>query len=209
MPADLPSADLPSADRTSPHSDLFLGKGEMADHMRNLDWRATPLGDPETWPLSLKSTVRMLLTSRYAMWMGWGRDLCFLYNDAYSPTLGVKHPWAIARPAHDVWREIWSDIGPLVDQVMSTGEAIFSNGLLLFLERSGFPEETYHTFSYSPLFDDAGVVAGLLCVVVEETERVLNERRLDTLREFATAAAGSSSLSSGLWARTSRTCPSP
>ncbi len=197
-------ADFPSPDRTSPHSDLFLGKGEMAAHMRNLDWHATPLGDPQAWPLSLKSTVRMLLTSRYAMWMAWGRDLSFLYNDAYTPTLGVKHPWAIARPAHDVWKEIWADIGPLVDQVISTGEAIFNKGLLLFLERSGFPEETYHTFSYSPLFGDDGGVGGMLCVVVEETDRVLNERRLDTLREFATAAAAVTS-ESGLFELIERT----
>ena len=170
-------------------NDLFLGKGEMAAHMRDLDWRPTPLGAPETWSHSLRSTVRLLLTSSYAMWMGWGPDLTFFYNDAYSPTLGVKHPWALSQPAREVWKEIWGDIGPLIDQVLSTGEAIFSNGLLLFLERSGFPEETYHTFSYSPLFDDDGAVSGMLCVVVEETDRVLNERRLDTLRELATAAS--------------------
>ena len=170
-------------------NDLFPGRGDVARHMRALDWAATPLGPPDSWSHSLRSTVRLLLTSSYAMWMGWGPDLTFFYNDAYSPTLGVKHPWALSQPAREVWREIWGDIGPLIDQVLSTGEAIFSDGLLLFLERSGFPEETYHTFSYSPLFEDDGAVNGMLCVVVEETNRVLNERRLDTLREFATAAA--------------------
>ncbi len=169
--------------------ELFVGGGEMAAEMRQVDWAATPLGDPNTWPMSLRATVRMLLTSRYAMWMGWGADLNFFYNDTYAPTLGVKHPWALTQPAREVWREIWGDIGPMIDQVLTTGEAVFSNGLLLFLERSGFPEETYHTFSYSPLFDDDGAVAGMLCVVVEETDRVLNERRLGTLRELATAAA--------------------
>lgn len=170
-------------------SDVFPGKGEMARLMRAFDWRATPLGDPETWPLSLKSSVRMLLSSRYAMWMGWGKDLRFLYNDAYAPTLGLKHPSSIAQPFAEVWREVWPDVEPLVRQVLDTGEATYSNGLLLLLERSGFPEETYHTFSYSPLFDDDGVVNGMLCVVVEETDRVLNERRLDTLRELGAATA--------------------
>ncbi|WP_443747197.1 ATP-binding protein [Asticcacaulis solisilvae] len=172
---------------------LFVGNGEMAAEMRKVDWTRTPLGDPDGWSMSLRSTVRTLLTSRYAMWMGWGPDLTFFYNDAYAPTLGVKHPWALTQPAHEVWKEIWGSIGPMAGQVMTTGEAVFNNGLLLFLERSGFPEETYHTFSYSPLFDDAGRVAGMLCVVVEETDRVLNERRLGTLRESATTAAAASS----------------
>ena len=165
----------------------------MAALMRAFDWARTPLGDPAAWPLGLKATVRMLLSSRYAMWMGWGKDLSFLYNDAYAPTLGVKHPSAIARPFAEVWREVWADVEPLTRQVLDTGEATYSNGLLLLLERSGFPEETYHTFSYSPLFDDDGVVNGMLCVVVEETDRVLNERRLDTLRELGAATAAVSS----------------
>ncbi|WP_309084463.1 ATP-binding protein [Chelativorans sp.] len=169
--------------------DLFYGGGRMGELMRARDWAATPLGPPETWPLTLRSMVRILLTSRYQMWMGWGPELLFFYNDAYTPTLGVKHPSALARPASDVWREIWPDIGPLADHVMQKGEATYSEAMLLLLERSGFPEETYHTFSYSPLFDDAGSVAGLFCVVVEETERVINERRLATLRALASAAA--------------------
>jgi signal transduction histidine kinase/DNA-binding response OmpR family regulator len=168
---------------------LFIGNGEIAHLMRGLDWNGTSLGDPETWSHSLRSTVRMLLTSRYQMWMAWGPELTFLYNDTYRPTMGVKHPWGLGRPTQEVWKEIWPDIGPLIEQVLATREAIFSDGLLLFLERSGFPEETYHTFSYSPLFDDDGSVGGMFCVVVEETNRVLNERRLDTLREFASAAA--------------------
>jgi signal transduction histidine kinase/DNA-binding response OmpR family regulator len=131
----------------------------------------------------------MMLTSRYQMWMAWGPELTFFCNDAYSPTLGVKHPWALGKPAKEVWSEIWPDIGPLIEEVLATGEATYSEGMLLLLERSGFPEETYHTFSYSPLFDDDGSIAGMFCVVVEETERVINERRLGTLRELASAIA--------------------
>lgn len=167
--------------------DLFQGGGELGALMRAYDWSPTPLGDPARWPHSLRSIVRMMLTSRYQMWMGWGPDLTFFCNDAYSPTLGVKHPWALGKPARTVWSEIWPEIGPLVAHVLKTGEATYSEGMLLFLERSGFPEETYHTFSYSPLFDEAGSIAGLFCVVVEETERVINERRLGTLRTLAEA----------------------
>ena len=168
---------------------IFRGEGEVSTLMRSFDWSATPVGSPGGWPRSLQSIVRMLLTTRYQMWMAWGPDLTFICNDAYRPTLGVKFPWAIGQSARDVWSEIWPDIGPLIDHVLRTGEATYSEGMLLLLERSGFPEETYHTFSYSPLFSDDGAIAGMLCVVVEETERVINERRIETLRELASAAA--------------------
>jgi GAF domain-containing protein len=124
------------------------------------------------------------------MWMGWGKELSFFYNDAYRPTLGVKHPGALGMPTQKVWAEIWKDIGPRIETVLGSGEATWEQALLLFLERSGYPEETYHTFSYSPLADDAGRVAGMLCVVTEETERVIGERRLTTLRELSSELAG-------------------
>jgi signal transduction histidine kinase/CheY-like chemotaxis protein len=169
--------------------DVFQGGGNVGALMRAHNWPATPLGQPPGWPRSLQSIVRMMLTSRYQMWMAWGPELTFFCNDAYRPTLGVKYPWAIGQSAKTVWAEIWPDIGPLIDRVLTTGEATYSEGMLLLLERSGFKEETYHTFSYSPLFDDAGAIAGMFCVVVEETERVINERRLDTLRKVAQSAS--------------------
>jgi PAS fold len=134
--------------------------------------------------------VRILLTSRYQMWMGWGDTLSFFYNDAYRPTLGVKHAWALGASAREVWKEIWPDIGPRIEHVLKTGEATWDEGLLLFLERSGYSEETYHTFSYSPLSDDRGSIVGMLCVVTEETERTIGERRLSSLRELASEIAG-------------------
>jgi signal transduction histidine kinase len=154
--------------------------------VESFDWSATPLGPLDRWPQSLRSVVRILLTSRFAMWMGWGPELTFLYNDAYARmTLGKKHPWALGRRSEEVWAEIWRDIGPRIASVLATGTATWDEQLLLFLERSGFAEETYHTFSYSPLADDDGRVVGHLCVVVEETQRVIGERRLATLRELA------------------------
>ncbi|RUP00538.1 ATP-binding protein [Hyphomicrobium sp.] len=168
---------------------VFLGEGELAQRMRQFDWSSTELGSPDTWPDSLKSVIRMLLTTRYQMWMAWGPSLTFFCNDAYRPTLGVKFPWALGQPASKVWSEIWPDIDPLIQHVMTTGEATYSEKMLLFLERSGFAEETYHTFSYSPLFGDNGKIAGMLCVVVEETERVISERRLATLSELASKSS--------------------
>ena len=165
-------------------------RGEMARRIAEHDWAATPLGPLEGWPQSLRTAVRIVLSSRFAMWMAWGPELTFFYNDAYAEdTLASKHPWALGQRADAVWAEIWADIGPRIEQVLATDTATWDEGLRLFLERSGYREETYHTFSYSPLFDDDGRTAGMLCVVVEETERVIGERRLGTLRDLAAEAS--------------------
>ncbi len=161
----------------------------MADRISALDWASTPLGPISQWQQSLRTVVNILLSSRYAMWMAWGTELTMLYNDAYQPTLGIKHPWALGEPADAVWSEIWPDIGPRIETVLTTGKATYDEGLLLFLHRSGFPEETYHTFSYSPLADDEGRICGMLCVVTEETERLIGERRVATLREVGAGLA--------------------
>jgi signal transduction histidine kinase/DNA-binding response OmpR family regulator len=123
------------------------------------------------------------------MWMAWGEDLTFFCNDAYLPTLGVKESWALGSPARKVWEEIWPEVGPRIEHVLKEGDATWDEGLLLFLQRSGYPEETYHTFSYSPLFDDSGRTSGMLCVVTEETHRVLSERRMAVLRDLAAGLA--------------------
>ena len=151
-----------SATKDSAHGkELFPGGGGIGALVRDFDWSVTPLGNPENWPQSLKTIVRVMLTSRFAMWMGWGPELTFLYNDAYARmTLGKKHPWALGKPSRQVWAEIWEDIGPRIQRVLDTGEATWEEALLLFLERSGYREETYHTFSYSPLHGDDGCVAG-------------------------------------------------
>jgi PAS domain S-box-containing protein len=158
---------------------------EMGERTRTFDWSTTPVGPAADWPQSLKTIVRTMLDSQYAMWVGWGPNLTFFYNDAYARmTLGPKHPWALGRPAREVWSEIWDDIGPRAETVMRTGRATWDERLLLILERGGFREETYHTFSYSPIPDDHANVGGLLCVVTEDTERTIGERRLKTLREL-------------------------
>src|SRR6202453_1612007 len=174
--------------------DFLAGSGEMASMMRNFNWAATDLGSPESWPQSLKTVVRIVLTSRYAMWMAWGPNLRFFCNDAYLPTVGIKRDWVLGSRSDKVWEEIWPDIGPRIERVLRNGEATWDEGLLLFLERSGFSEETYHTFSYSPVYDDDSRIAGMLCVVTEVTDRVIGERRLRSLRDLAARGSGAESV---------------
>jgi len=177
----------PSAAAETRAADSWVrGGGALGHLVQEFDWASTPLGAIDAWPQSLKIAVRILLTSRFAMWMSWSPELTFLYNDAYAKmSLGKKHPWALGKPSWEVWKEIWDDIGPRIEKVIKTAEATWDEGLLLFLERSGYPEETYHTFSYSPLLSKDGKVSGHLCVVTEETDRVIGERRLNTLRSLS------------------------
>jgi signal transduction histidine kinase/DNA-binding response OmpR family regulator len=165
--------------------ELFYASGDVGRDLLAVDWASTPLGAPSTWPQSLISVIRLLMSSRFSMWMAWGPELTFFCNDAYRrDTLGKKYPWALGKPASEVWTEIWGDVGPLVEQVMSTGVATWDEGMLLFLERNGYVEETYHTFSYSPLTDDDGCIVGMLCVVSEITDQVIGERRMSDLIEL-------------------------
>lgn len=162
---------------------IFPGNSEMARAMREKDWSVTALGDPRSWPDALKTPLRMLLTTRFEMWLGWGDELSFFYNDAYIPTLGMKHPEMLGRPFREVWAEVYDDVADQVERVRG-GEATWNKALLLLLERRGFPEETYHSFSYSPLYLQDGSVGGLLCIVSEDTAHVIGERRLETLRRL-------------------------
>jgi PAS domain S-box-containing protein len=171
-------------------SAIFPGDSAVSRLARSHDWAATSLGDPRLWPEALRVPLRMMLTSRFEMWLGWGPDLAFFYNDAYIPTLGAKHPGALARPLAEVWREVFADVEDRLRSVLQDGIATWDKALLLILERNGYKEESYHTFSYSPLADDDGTVQGLLCVVTEETGRVINERRLATLRTLGGALIG-------------------
>lgn len=170
-------------------AEIFPGTSEMAGVMRRHDWASTPLGDPRAWPDALKIPLRMLLTSRFEMWLGWGPDLQFFYNDAYISTLGIKHPSMLGRPFREVWSEVYDEVADQVERVKG-GEATWNSALLLLLERSGYPEETYHSFSYSPLYETSGAVGGMLCVVTEDTVRILSARRLETLRQLGMALNG-------------------
>ena len=170
--------------------DTFPGDSEMARLMRAHDWAATPLGPVAGWASSLKVALGLLLTSRFEMWLGWGEDIAFFYNDAYRPTLGGKHPRALGTPVRLVYPEIWDDVRDRMRSVYEQGASTWDRALLLLINRRGFPEETYHTFSYSPLRGDSGRVEGIFCAVTEETERVISERRLASLGALASNLAG-------------------
>lgn len=161
---------------------IFVGGGDMGALMHAHDWSTSPIGTPDTWPQSLRFAVSMMLPSRHIMFVAWGPDLAFLYNDAYRPVFGKKHPWALGRPFREIWSEVWDDIVPLVDAALN-GEATWSENLPLVLERNGYPEDCWFTFSYSPVRDESGKVAGLFCAAAETTERVLAEQRLVAERE--------------------------
>ena len=165
----------------------FPGDGEMARRMRAYPWERTPLGGPRDWPASLRTACRICLTSRFPMIVWWGEELRFLYNDAYLPLLGSKHP-ALGRPGDQVWSEIWDTIGPMLDSVLRTGQATWSEDLLLPMNRHGYWEETYWTYSYSPLHDDDGTVRGVFTAVQDTTEQVVGRRRLAALQDLGAQA---------------------
>ncbi|MGH8584799.1 MAG: ATP-binding protein, partial [Gammaproteobacteria bacterium] len=164
---------------------FLAGGGEMAQRISAFDWSTTSLGLPKKWPQSLKTAVRIMLNSRYPMFVWWGRELTNFYNDAYVPVLGKRHPAALGQPAAGVWSEIWDTLGPQTEAVLSEGRATWSEELLLVMERNQFLEETYFTYSYSPIPDDEGGVGGVFCACTEDTHRVLSQRRLRTMRDLS------------------------
>jgi len=164
---------------------FLSGGGEMGARIRAFDWNQTPLGPAEQWPQSLKTSISLMLGSQHPMWIGWSPAKIFLYNDAYFQVLGpAKHPWALGRPAQEVWAEIWDVCGPLADKVFRHGEASFVDDVQLFMKRGDYLEETFYSFSYSPIRDESGAVAGLFCPSTDATEKNLSARRLATLSEL-------------------------
>lgn len=149
----------------------------MGAMMREHDWSTSPVGPPDGWPQSLRSAVGLMLANKHIMFVAWGPHLAFLYNDAYRPVFGKKHPWALGRPFREIWSEVWDDVEPLVNAALG-GEATWSENLHLVLERNGYPEDCWFTFSYSPVLDEDGKVAGIFCAASETTDTVLTERRV-------------------------------
>jgi GAF domain-containing protein len=173
------SADLVAA--------VALG-GEMGRRFAEYDWAAHRLGQPQDWPAEMRTIVATTLSSRfpYLLWLG-PQDHFMVYNDAYIPILGNRHPAALGRPSEEVWWDIWDSIGPLIASVVATGQAVWVDDLLLPVITDGRRGERYFTFSYSPLMRDDGVVYGVMATVSETTERVLSQRRLHLLNAVAAA----------------------
>ena len=168
---------------------FLAGGGEMGELMRVRDWASTPLHEPAHWPQSLRTSVSTCLNCAFPILLWWGRELVMLYNDEYIPMLGAKHPSALGQAGAACWPEIWDVIGPMLRQVLERGEPTRSRDLLLTLERKGFPEECYFSFSYSPIRDETGDVGGVFTPVIETTAKVIGERRLKTLRDLASHSA--------------------
>lgn len=177
--------DFPPADAPTSAPSFLAGGGEMGALIRGYDWSGGALGSPENWPQSLKTAVRIMLTSRQPIWIGWGEQLIYLYNDPYKSIIGGKHPWALGKPTADVWHEIWPDIGPMLSTAMGGLEGTYVEEQLLIMERHGYAEETYYTFSYSPIPDDDGTPGGIICANTDDTQRVIGERQLKLLSELA------------------------
>lgn len=161
------------------------GGGEMGERIRGFNWSRTSLGPIEGWSHSLFTALRIMLASRQPIWLGWGPDLIKFYNDPYIAIVGGKHPAALGQPASVVWREIWNEIGPMLETAVGGVEGTYVEEQLLIMERYGYPEETYYTFSYSPIPDDDGSVGGIFCANTDDTRRVIGERQLALLRELA------------------------
>ena len=179
---------------SSTQVNFLVGGGELGERMRAFDWSATSLGPAEEWPQSLKTSVRIMLTCRQPMFVWWGEELINLYNDAYTAILGGKHPEALGRPAAQVWHEIWDQVGPRAESAIRTNEGTYDESLLLIMERHGYPEETYYTFSYSPVPNDTGGNGGIICANTEETARIIGERQLTLLRELAAGTSDARTL---------------
>ena len=163
---------------------FLAGGGEMGAAIRAFDWASSPLGPPDQWPRTLKTCLSIMLSSRQPMWVWWGPELINFYNDPYLSIIGGKHPGALGQPARQVWAEIWHQIRDRIGAAME-GEASYSEAELLVMYRNGYHEETYYTFSFSPVPDDEGSIGGIVCANTDDTDRMIGARRLAQLREIA------------------------
>ncbi|WP_199286987.1 ATP-binding protein [Pseudomonas mangrovi] len=173
------------ASSPDPLYSVFPGDSEVARHLRGRDWSQDPLGPPTGWPEALRHALRIMLVSRAPMWVGWGEDTRLFYNDGCRGTMGERHPHVLGRPLAEVLVAAGSPLHGHVRKVRESGRGTWDPSLALILTRGGYAEETYHNISCNPLFDEKGGVAGVLCYQADDTERVINERRLATLSRLA------------------------
>ena len=162
----------------------------MGALMRALDWSQTPLGPLDSWSPTLKTMTRFLLVNRFPILLWWGPQFCQLYNDAYRPILGTKHPQFLGRPTAECWAEIWHILRPLIETPFNGGPATWMEDIQLEINRYGFTEETHFTIAYSPVPDDtaASGIGGVIATVHEISEKVVGERRIVVLRDLGTRA---------------------
>ena len=167
------------------HADLFNDSDPMSRLMRSIDWKSTPIGPVEAWPGTLATALSICLASRFPIVIGWGPELLLLYNEAYRPILGARHPHALGRPCYEAYEEIIPYLKPMLDGVLATGVATWEEDFLFPLERNGYVEEAYFTLSHSAIRDESRAIVGIFATVGETTERVLSLRRLRVSSELA------------------------
>src|SRR5688572_8749802 len=169
---------------------VFAGGGDMGARMRAFDWSTTDLGPVSQWPHSLRAGVRIVLAAGHPMLISWGPDYTMLYNDAYGVVVGTKHPAALGRSCREVLAEAWDFIGPRFDASFKEGQTISTLSHQLFtFHRKNYLEECYFAFSYSPIPDDEGRVGGVLTNALDMTDRVIEDRRRQVLRDLASRTA--------------------
>jgi hypothetical protein len=168
----------------------FSPSGEMARLIREKDWSQTPIGPSEQWSPTLKIMIDFLLANRFPLLLWWGPQYVSIYNDAYRPILGTKHPRALGQPFKEVWPEIEHVLSPLIDTPFNGGPATWMDDILLEVNRHGFAEETHFTIAYSPVPDDTAPrgIGGVLATVHEITEKIVGERRIEALRGLGARA---------------------
>lgn len=166
---------------------FLLGGGTVSTLLQTSDWLPSPLGPPASWPANLQTLMATILPAQAQIVLFWGEDYIALYNDAYAPTIGAKHPRALGRPAQENWSELWSDLEPLLRRVRETGETFSAKDRPFYIERRGMGETAYFDVSYSAVREPMGTVAGVLCIVTETTERVQFQRRQSFLLELGQA----------------------
>ncbi|RZM24505.1 MAG: PAS domain S-box protein [Pedobacter sp.] len=178
---------------------FLQGGGEMGELTRNFNWAATPVGPIDSWPISLRNAVGMVLKSKFPMFLFWGEDLVQFYNDAYRPSFGDtgKHPLALGQNAVDCWQEVWGTVYSLFRKVLDEGEGVHFEDMYLPVLRNGVMEDAYWTFSYSPVWGDSGEIAGILSVCDETTQKVNNIKRLTEQAEELEFAIDATEL--GTW----------
>ncbi|MGH8178783.1 MAG: PAS domain-containing protein, partial [Steroidobacter sp.] len=190
------------SNETTPHAQQFIaGGGEMGARIRAYDWAATTLGAPEHWPQALRAALDICLDSSFPTAIYWGTELRLIYNDAWAPIPGRKHPWALGRPAREVWADIWEILESQFAEVIATGVGFSTFDQMLPMERGGRVEETYWNYSFTPIRDDSGSVVGVFNQGHETTAKVLAERarqsELERLRELFHQAPGAVTLLRG------------
>jgi PAS domain S-box-containing protein len=167
--------------------------GDLHTLLSEVDWPCSPLGEPAAWPGPLRTVLELMLNSNAAMFLVWGAQRTFLYNEAYLPVLGAKHPQALARPMEESWGEVWDVVGPLLARTFD-GESLHFTRHPFTIVRNGGLEQAWFDFSYTPVYLDKGMVGGALCVLTEVTQQVRAERALrqqaDQLKQLFENAPG-------------------